>query len=545
MNSLPAPQEYAITTDAVESMTIMDQRRKPSRRNINMKRFSIVILLLVFSATFICEMKAQARIWQQSVVKTGISVRAAPVVVGQVNVTVPKTGNVLLTFDGDCSSTVGDRIVLAASNITDWGTNDGAVSVEAFSATVNSNSFSHTRMYPVTAGNYTFYAVTQNYVETAGSGIVSIYGSLTAKFFPEVASEPIVRHQGIVQTNINLRGAPVVVGQKLITIPRAGFVLVRFDGQCVSSVGDLIVLAASNIADWGTNDGNVAVAAASATVDRNSFSHSRIYPVSAGNYTFYAVAQNYVDMTGTGIASIYGSLTVEFYPTLTSNVPFVKHQGLAQTSLNVRGTPKVVGSLTINPTSAGKAFVHFDGQCASSVGDLIVLAASTTADWGINDGNVSVEATSATATKNSFSHTRVYTVASGSHTFYAVAQNYVHTAGSGLASIYGSLTVSFFPDNPTEARSQDAIPVAFALAQNYPNPFNPSTTIRYELPQRSQVTLAVFNTLGQRIAELVYGDQEAGSYEVKFDGNGLSSGVYFYRLRAGDFVRALKMTVVK
>ena len=89
------------------------------------------------------------------------------------------------------------------------------------------------------------------------------------------------------------------------------------------------------------------------------------------------------------------------------------------------------------------------------------------------------------------------------------------------------------------------LPHEFLLQQNYPNPFNPSTTIRYGLPSRSHVTLAVFNTLGQQVATLVQGEQEAGYHDVHFDASGLASGVYLYRLQAGDFVQSLKLTLLR
>ena len=76
------------------------------------------------------------------------------------------------------------------------------------------------------------------------------------------------------------------------------------------------------------------------------------------------------------------------------------------------------------------------------------------------------------------------------------------------------------------------IPASYTLEQNYPNPFNPSTTIRYGLPVRSTVRLAVFNTLGQRVAMLVERDEDAGFHDVMFDARAYSSGVYFYRLQA-------------
>jgi hypothetical protein len=89
------------------------------------------------------------------------------------------------------------------------------------------------------------------------------------------------------------------------------------------------------------------------------------------------------------------------------------------------------------------------------------------------------------------------------------------------------------------------VPQQALLHQNYPNPFNPSTTIRYGLPNRSHASLTVFNTLGQSVSTLVNGEQEAGYYEVKFDAASLSSGVYFYRLRAGEFVETKRLLLIR
>ena len=89
------------------------------------------------------------------------------------------------------------------------------------------------------------------------------------------------------------------------------------------------------------------------------------------------------------------------------------------------------------------------------------------------------------------------------------------------------------------------LPSRVSLFQNYPNPFNPSTTIKYELPQKSHVTLTIYNTLGQLVAVLANGEQEAGYHEVKFDGSGLSSGVYFYRMQARSFVQTRKLVLTK
>ncbi|HEX2982813.1 MAG TPA: T9SS type A sorting domain-containing protein [Ignavibacteriales bacterium] len=85
----------------------------------------------------------------------------------------------------------------------------------------------------------------------------------------------------------------------------------------------------------------------------------------------------------------------------------------------------------------------------------------------------------------------------------------------------------------------------FSLAQNYPNPFNPSTVIRYSIPENAHVTLKVFNLLGQEIAELVNGQQKAAAYDVTFDASKLSTGIYFYTVKAGKYTSTKKMMLIK
>jgi hypothetical protein len=88
-------------------------------------------------------------------------------------------------------------------------------------------------------------------------------------------------------------------------------------------------------------------------------------------------------------------------------------------------------------------------------------------------------------------------------------------------------------------------PASFSLGQNYPNPFNPVTTISYSVPSRTNVELAVYDLLGQRVALLVDGEQEAGVHQVRFDGSSLASGVYIYRLRAGSSTETKKLSLLR
>jgi len=98
------------------------------------------------------------------------------------------------------------------------------------------------------------------------------------------------------------------------------------------------------------------------------------------------------------------------------------------------------------------------------------------------------------------------------------------------------------------------IPLANSLFQNYPNPFNPATRIKFDIPKfgfptgafgNDNVVLKIFDILGKEISTLVNEPPQPGTYEVTFDGSNLPSGVYFYKLRAGDYTETKKMLMIK
>jgi len=88
-------------------------------------------------------------------------------------------------------------------------------------------------------------------------------------------------------------------------------------------------------------------------------------------------------------------------------------------------------------------------------------------------------------------------------------------------------------------------PSEISLSQNYPNPFNPSTNISFELPQAGIVQLKIYNLLGQEVANLVDGRMNSGNHSVNFDASQFSSGVYIYRLAAGNQSITKKMMLIK
>jgi hypothetical protein len=90
-----------------------------------------------------------------------------------------------------------------------------------------------------------------------------------------------------------------------------------------------------------------------------------------------------------------------------------------------------------------------------------------------------------------------------------------------------------------------SVPTEYKLYQNFPNPFNPTTTIKYQIPEMSFVSLKVYDVLGNEIVTLINEEKPIGSYEVEFDASSLSSGVYSYKIQAGNFIETKKMILLK
>ena len=125
-------------------------------------------------------------------------------------------------------------------------------------------------------------------------------------------------------------------------------------------------------------------------------------------------------------------------------------------------------------------------------------------------------------------------------------QNFVGTSLLGNAEIIsGFLADTLFRTVITAVHDQEGLPSTYSLAQNYPNPFNPSTSISYQLPRQSYVTLIIYNILGREIATLVDEMKQPGKYFVQWNASDIPTGVYFYRLVTGNYVQTKKLVLMK
>ncbi|MCW8961012.1 MAG: DUF1028 domain-containing protein [Ignavibacteriaceae bacterium] len=116
-------------------------------------------------------------------------------------------------------------------------------------------------------------------------------------------------------------------------------------------------------------------------------------------------------------------------------------------------------------------------------------------------------------------------------------------SGADTVSIFWNAIITYV--NPTSINENLTSPDKFYLYQNYPQPFNPSTTIKYQIPKTSFVSLKVFDALGREVVTLVNEEKTYGNYEVEFDGSALTSGIYFYTLKAGGYKNTKKMLLIK
>ncbi len=121
----------------------------------------------------------------------------------------------------------------------------------------------------------------------------------------------------------------------------------------------------------------------------------------------------------------------------------------------------------------------------------------------------------------------------------------VTTTALKLTNVQVTLGKPLVGVTAVDNQPNSGLPISYSLSQNYPNPFNPTTTINFALPKSGNVSLVVYDILGREVAHLVNGEMQAGYHSVEFNANNLASGIYFYRLKAGNFVNVKKLMLLK
>ena len=187
--------------------------------------------------------------------------------------------------------------------------------------------------------------------------------------------------------------------------------------------------------------------------------------------------------------------------------------------------------------------VFNDGPIPISPGDTVSFFVSAV-NMDLSKADVSISNMPATATFDADSKKFWWVVdeeAPGPMTYTATNKN----GSSEVVVYFANVEAANDDSNPVSNEEDDFNPKEFTLEQNYPNPFNPSTNISFNLPQASEVSLKVYNMLGQEVATLINERLGAGAQTVAFDASNLSSGMYIYRIQAGTFSKTKKMLLIK
>jgi hypothetical protein len=469
---------------------------------------------------------AQSQVYQVPVVHNNIQVRLPQAyILDSITIDVPDTGKVFVRFDGVCKTTPGDKIILAACNYRNWTTNEGNIGVFSFDSTNRSRPFNHTRVYNVEGGlSQTFYAISHNWTDQDGDGIVSIEGRLTVIYVPHNANDYALAGKGFHVSVDEWNNTPLVIDTVQIHVPTAGKLIINSDGTFYTSFEDTAMLAVNLSPAW-PDQGQVETFFMPNEYNNVIYSHRRELHVQAGTHTIYTMVRKTTGLEMTSWNGLYCTLSALFVP---DNAPSVIQEVLEGTQVDQNDDP-LVEQIQLDAPRDGKAYVSFTGRIDShgddeielslehANGDILVIDAKKVRAILSEDGSTPVTLTA------------VVDVPAGNQTFQLKARYTDESAGTGEGELRGYLTADFFaPEEITATRPV----IADQTVTFYPNPT--TGIINATLPfngSEGKYNMQVVSVSGQVI--------QHGSFnpaQQQLDLGQLPSGLYLVTLQHGDTI---------
>ncbi|HSF89867.1 MAG TPA: T9SS type A sorting domain-containing protein [Saprospiraceae bacterium] len=487
-----------------------------------MKNLYLIILVSCLSL----HLKAQSQFYTLPVKVLDTYLRDSAHVIGQLDLNFPVDGKVFVQFDGEGFGDTLDRIILAANDKPDWDTNDGNVSFVS-NVKGEGNCFSHTRTFSVSAGQHSFYAVAHNYVDTGGSGIATIFGTLSVEFIPENAG---VTGETSTTTEEYEAVLPVAFDTIVIEAPGPGKAELRLNGNLDVNYGDIILVAITETTAWDfTDPGSIALESTNPGENYVGFSTTKVVDIpSAGTYTFYAMAQRGYEEEGNGYMYAYTNFHARFYPDAADHV--ISGRAIISDNFNLGEDLRLLDSIELDVPISGTVEIRFDGDLQSSPGHQIILAASNSPSYELQNGSVIIETTDEENDRHNFVHTQVFEVEPGTHTYYVMAEDYL---GDGTTiDLHGHFLLKFYPENVISANDDVFAELPFEV---WPNPANDRIHIQFE-NANEQMIVSILDVQGHVVRQ--QGSMVSGG---DIDISVLPSGIYIVRSSNGEEVGYKKL----
>jgi|GEM_PF-4510634 len=443
----------------------------------------------------------------------------------------PTTGKVFVRFDGNCISTPGDRIILAASNYHDWQTNDGNTDVMVVDSLHTLTCFDHTRIYDILEeGFHTFYAIGQNYVDLQGTGIASIKGHLSVLFMPDSLPDQALAGIGINDCCWNWdnnNGWTHVFPNTSIEASSSGQLLVSLEAKSFMPFGGQFLYTTNLEPTWPISPVVFPVNLAPNN-EESTVLHREIFPVDAGNHAVYALVKI---IGGDSISSnkyLYSTLCAQFIPD-DSPIIQLKRQSFDENVIAATG-PFLLGQVQFTNTLEGKAWLHLTGRFHTSLEDRIRIWMRPSNDPNSVISEVNLQPIDENNIDVAYSLSGIQDVAPGTHT-YDVMVDYDNTsAGTLEGDISGLFTVQFIA-NPISSKVNDiSSNDAFSV---YPNPTNGNVCLRSSaFDNHDPFEISIINSSGQVIHHQSVSDLN----QYCADLSGFPDGEYMVKIRQGEKV---------
>lgn len=373
-----------------------------------------LIFLITFSSS--CALLSQKLVWSTEVHHDDIQLRLPiSTVLAKLDVALPNDGKVMVRFDGHCQSSPGDRIIVAASNIEKWQTNEGNLGLYAYKVESNNQSFAHQRVYDVTAGLQTFYAIGQNFVDTDGSGIASIHGTLIVEYYPNSPEVYVFNGQGILKYPIILNENAQIISSQKVNIPDKGKVLVHLATSVYSLSNNELEIALNDSEIWPMNDFTSPVNIVNSYATRYA-SISKIFEVESGEHEFFMLAKkNAGDMTNTNNA-FYANMTVQFFPE-GEETNVLKTDELVSEKINSNSQISNLGKLKIEAPHKGKVIIQASGKYKIQSQQTAIFEIATTNLTEISNPDLKVQKLHDNHGEEYFSVTKIFEIEKGYNEF--------------------------------------------------------------------------------------------------------------------------------